>query len=121
MITQKDFDKFVDNYNEDYYHLLQRATTGRYECLITSFTVLKDLYDMISKLHDLTNLEFKIVPYPLSFRANDAFLQSLGFNDKQINVIYGFLEHVKETQGKDFEECVDGKIMFRCLSVAPPT
>jgi len=121
MITQKDFDKFVENYNDDYFHLLQRATTGRYDCLITSFTVLKDLHDMIIKLHDLTNLEFKIVPYPLSFRANDDFLRSLGFDEENIKTIYGFLEHVKETQGKDFEDCLDGKIMFRCISVPHPT
>jgi hypothetical protein len=116
MITQKDFDKFVESYNTDYYHLLSRASTGNYNCLITSFTVLKDLYDMINKLHDVTHLEFRIIPFPLSFRANDDFLRGLGFDERQIGAIYGFLDHVRETQGKDFEDCLDGKVSFRCVA-----
>lgn len=119
MISQEDFDNFVENYNTDYYHLLARASTGHYDCLITSFTVLKDLYDMINKLHDLTNLSFRVIPYPLSFRANDDFLRSLGFEEREIETIYGFLEHVKQTQGKDFEDCLAGGLPFRCI--APTT
>jgi hypothetical protein len=114
MLSQEDFDKFVRSYNTDYLYLLTRASTGVYECLITSFSVLKDLYDVINKLHDTTHLEFRIVPYPLTFRGSDAFLDGLGFNGQQIAFIYGFLEHVKRTQGKEFEECLEQGIPFKC-------
>jgi hypothetical protein len=114
MISQEDFDKFVRSYNTDYEYLLQRASTGSYECLITSFTVLKDLYDVINKLHDTTHLEFRVVPYPLTFRGSDPFLAGLGFNAEQIRTIYGFLEHVKRTQGKEFEECIEHGVPFKC-------
>lgn len=114
MITQEDFDKFVQSYNNDYFYLLTRASSGSYDCLITSFTVLKDLYDVINKLHDTTQLEFRIVPHPLTFRGSDAFLSSLGFDAEQVRLIYGFLEHVKRTQGKEFEECIQQGVPFKC-------
>ncbi len=114
MISQDDFDKFVRSYNTDYFYLLSRAGSGSYDCLITSFTVLKDLYDVINKLHDTTHLEFRVVPHPLTFRASDAFLNGLGFRDEQVRLIYGFLEHVKQTQGKDFEECLEQGVPFKC-------
>ena len=114
MITQEDFDKFVRSYNTDYFYLLSRASVGTYDCLITSFTVLKDLYDVINKLHDTTHLEFRVVPYPLTFRGSDAFLGGLGFRAEQVQLIYGFLEHVKQTQGKEFEECLQQGIPYKC-------
>jgi hypothetical protein len=120
MISQADFDKFVESYNNDYLYLLTRASTGSYDCLITSFRVLRDLHDMIMKLHETTHLEFRVVAYPLTFRASDAFLGSLGFNGEQINLIYGFLKHVKLTQGKDFEECLVDDIPFKCVAAGNP-
>ncbi|HMF58659.1 MAG TPA: hypothetical protein VK619_20100 [Pyrinomonadaceae bacterium] len=112
MIRQEDFDKFVTNYNNDYFYLLTRASRGSYDCLISSFIVLRDLYDVIIKLHETTHLEYSIVPYPLTFRASEPFLKSLGFDDQQIQLIYGFLKHVKNTQGKEFEECVEEGVAF---------
>src|ERR1041384_294400 len=106
MISQEDFDKFVESYNTDYLYLLTRAGSGSYDCLISSFRVLKDLYDVVIKLHETTHLNYRVVPYPLTFRASDAFLASLGFNVDQIANIYGFLEHVKRTQGREFEDCL---------------
>src|ERR687884_865308 len=100
MISQEDFDKFVANYNNDYFYLLTRASRGSYDCLISSFIVLKDLYDVIIKLHETTSLDFRVVPYPLTFRGSDPFLANLGFDKQQIELIYGFLRHVKRTQGK---------------------
>ena len=41
MISQEDFDQFVVSYNTDYLFLLTRAASGSYDCLITSFRVLK--------------------------------------------------------------------------------
>jgi hypothetical protein len=114
MISQEDFDKFVRSYNTDYLYLLTRAGSGSYDCLITSFSVLKDLYDVINKLHDSTHLEFRLVPYPLTFRGSDPFLAGLGFDEAQIKNIYGFLEHVRQTQGKEFEQCLADGIPFKC-------
>jgi hypothetical protein len=114
-MTQKEFDKFVESYNKDFYYLLARASTGSYDCLITSFRVLKDLHDMINKLQETTHLEFHIPPYPLSIRANDGFLLHLGFNHEQISRIYGFLTNVKETQGKEFEQCIEDGLPLLCM------
>jgi hypothetical protein len=114
MLSQEDFDKFVRSYNTDFLYLLARASSGSYDCLITSFTVLKDLYDVIIKLHDTTHLEFRVVPYPLTFRGSDPFLAGLGFDGEQIKSIYGFLDHVKLTQGKEFEQCLADGVPFKC-------
>jgi len=118
MISQEDFNRFVENYNTDYFYLLTRASTGSYDCLITSFAVLKDLYDLILTLHDTTHLEFQVVAHPLTFRGSDAFLSSLGFNAQQIELIYGFLSHVKYTQGKEFEQCIEDGVPSRCAATS---
>jgi hypothetical protein len=120
MISQEDFNRFVDSYNTDYRYLLIRASTGSYDCLITSFTVLKDLYDVIMTLQATTNLEFHTVPHPMSFRASDAFLASLGFNQREIELIYGFLNHVKFTQGKEYEQCLVDGVPLKCATTAGP-
>ncbi|HEY0003552.1 MAG TPA: hypothetical protein VGB17_01985 [Pyrinomonadaceae bacterium] len=120
MLSQDDFDKFVESYNSDYLYLLTRASTGSYDCLITSFRVLRDLHDMILKLHETTHLQFRVVAYPLTFRGSDAFLDSLGFSAGQIQLIYGLLKHVKQTQGKEFEECLQDDIPFRCVTAGHP-
>ena len=82
MLQQAEFDRFVESYNADYSNLLTRASRGEYTCLISSFTVLKDLYDVILKLHDTLVLEFRVVPYPLTFRGSDDLLASLGISHK---------------------------------------
>ena len=83
-------------------------------CLISSFIVLKDLYDVIMKLHETTHLKFQVVAYPLTFRGSDPFLAGLGFSGEQIKTIYGFLEHVKRTQGREFEDCIERGVPFKC-------
>jgi hypothetical protein len=120
MISQEDFDKFVESYNTDFHYLLSRAASGSYDCLITSFGVLKDLYEVINKLHETTHLDFKVVPYPLTFRASDPFLTSLGFDAEHIGKIYGFLEHVKRTQGREFEDCIAGSDPIKCAVAGFP-
>ncbi len=120
MISQEDFDQFVTSYNTDYLYLLTRAASGSYDCLVTSFRVLKDLHDVINKLHETTRLNFRVVPYPLTFRASDAFLASLGFDGQQIGRIYGFLEHVKLTQGRELEECIDSPEPLKCAVAGIP-
>ena len=120
MISQEDFDKFVESYNTDFRYLLTRAASGSYDCLITSFGVLKDLYDVINKLHETTHLDFKVVPYPLTLRASDAFLTSLGFDGQHVANIHGFLEHVKRTQGREFEECIGGSDPVKCAVAGFP-
>lgn len=117
MLQQFEFDRFVENYNADYLYLLARAGRGEYNCLISSFTVLKDLYDVILKLHDTLNLGFQIVPYPLTFRGNDELLKGFGFGDEQITNIYGFLEFVRQTQGKEFEKVIEEGVPMKCVKM----
>src|SRR5215470_8672293 len=107
MIDQQQFDKFVRDFNEDYYFLLKRASQCNYHCLISSFLVLKDFYNMIMVTYDAGGFQFHTMPYPFSFRANDALLKQLGFNDAEIRNIYGFLEFVKDSQGVEFEEAME--------------
>jgi hypothetical protein len=114
MISQQDFDQLVRNYNEDYQYLLVRASNASYECLISSFMILKDLYEVIVKFQDTGTFEFRVLPLPLSFRANDDLLKSLGFIEEDISNIYGFLEFVKSTQGKEFEECLKDNVYNLC-------
>ena len=116
MISQEDFNGFVDSYNTDYIYLLTRAASGSYDCLITSFRVLKDLHDVILTLQKTTSLKFETAVHPLSFRGNDAFLTSLEFSERQIELIYGFLEHVKFTQEQEFEQCIEAGVPLKCAN-----
>jgi hypothetical protein len=117
MLQQKDFDRFVDNYNADYLYLLTRASRGDYDCLLSSFTVLKDLYEVILKLHDTLKLSFRVVPYPLSFRASDELLSGFGFNSEQISNIYEFLRFIKQTQGREFEQVIEEGVPVKCFKM----
>lgn len=114
MLSQKDFDQLVRNYNEDYQYLLVRASQSSYECLISSFMILKDLYEIIVKFQEMDTFEFRVLPLPLSFRANDDMLRALGFGEEEIANIYGFLDFVKATQGREFEECLEGSVYSLC-------
>jgi CheY-like chemotaxis protein len=114
MFSQADFDRFVERYNADFNFLLMRASTGQYDCLLTSFFVLKDLYTAISKLHEVGKFQFHIIPYPISLRANEALLTDLGFGTEEIGRIDSFLKFIKETQGRDFEEIINDGVMVPC-------
>lgn len=114
MFTQQDFDRFVERYNADYQFLLLRASMGQYDCLLTSFFVLKDLYTAISKLHELGRFQFHIIPYPISLRASEALLADLGFNEQEMERIDSFLKFIKETQGREFEEILDEGLLIPC-------
>lgn len=104
-MTQDDFDKVIRDYNEDFHLLLTRASRRNYEGLLASFKRIKRLYYAIVKIQDTSHYQFRILPYPLSFRANDDLLRSMGFDRNEIKNIYGFLEFIKETEGKELEEC----------------
>ncbi|HKP87717.1 MAG TPA: hypothetical protein VJZ26_16570 [Blastocatellia bacterium] len=117
MLEQSEFDKFVESYNSDYLYLLTRAGRGEYNCLISSFTVLKDLYDVILKLHDTLDLSFRVVPYPLTFRGSDELLASFGFNGEQITKIYEFLRFVQQSHGKEFEEVLEEGVPIKCVKM----
>jgi hypothetical protein len=116
MLTQEQFDTLVENYNDDYAFLLKRASQQHYECLISSFTVLRDLHNVIMVLHETENLRFRVQPYPLSFRNNDALLKQLDFDGDEINSIYGFLEYVNLHQGMEFEDCLQTGGHIECRS-----
>lgn len=117
MISQEEFDRFVNDYNGDYKLLLTRASKCHYDCLITSFMVLKDFYNMIQVMYDTGAYAFKVMPYPFSFRADDVLLRELGFDDAGIGNIFGFLHFVKETQGMEFEACLEAGTLAMCARV----
>lgn len=106
-MTQNEFDKLISNYNEDFYRLLAKAGRKNYEGLISSFKRLRNLYYAIIESQASNQYLFRILPYPLSLRANDDLLKTLEFNPEEIRNIYGFLEFVKQTQGKEFEQCLE--------------
>lgn len=114
MVSQEDFEGFVKDYNEDYILLLTRASKCHYECLISSFMVLKDLYNVIQVMFDTGHYIYNVMPYPYSFRADDVLLRQLGFNDAEIGNIFGFLHYVKESQGIEFEACVEAGSAAMC-------
>ena len=117
MISQEEFDRFVNDYNEDYKLLLTRASRRHYDCLITSFMVLKDFYNMIQVSYDSGQYKFNSLPYPFSFRADHVLLGNLGFDDEEIANIFGFLHFVKETQGMEFEDCLEAGTLAMCARV----
>ena len=114
MISQEEFDRFVKDYNVDYMLLLTRASKCHYDCLITSFMVLKDFYNMIQVMYDTGQYTFKVMPYPFSFRADEVLLRKLGFDDEAVENIFGFLAFVKETQGMEFEDCLEAGTSVMC-------
>jgi hypothetical protein len=117
MISQDEFEGFVRDYNEDYTLLLTRASKRHYDCLITSFMVLKDFYNMIQVSYDTGHYTFRDLPYPFSFRADHVLLRTLGFDDEGIANIFGFLHFVKETQGMEFEDCLEAGTLAMCARV----
>lgn len=114
--AQQEFDDLVRRYNTDFRFLLMRASVGQYDCLLTSFLVLKDLYGAIMKLQEVGRLEFRVIPYPLSLRANDELLAELGFINTEIENINGFLRSTRETQGRDFESLLEEGLPILCGS-----
>ena len=117
MISQEEFDRFVKDYNVDYMLLLTRASKCHYDCLITSFMVLKDFYNMIQVMYDTGQYTFRVMPYPFSFRTGEGLLKDLGFDDEGIGNIFGFLPFVKETQGMEFEACLEAGTLAMCARV----
>ena len=112
--AQKDFDNLVKRYNADFRFLLVKASAGKYDCLLTSFLVLKDLYGAIMKLHEVSNLEFRVIPYPLTLRGNDELLSEFGFIRADIENINGFLRSIRETQGREFEALLEEGLPVLC-------
>jgi protein associated with RNAse G/E len=117
MFDQEGFDRVVRDYNRDYMLLLTRASRRHYDCLISSFLVLRDLYNVIQVLYDSGNYTYTVLPYPFSFRADDNLLKQLGFDDEGIKNIYGFLTFVRDTQGMEFEDCLDADPAAMCSRV----
>jgi hypothetical protein len=114
MLSQEDLNHFIHSYNSDYHFLLTRASMGSYDCLISAFHVLKDLHDFVEILQKQSELELEVTPYSLTFRNRDTHLRELGFNEDQIAKIYGFLDYVQKTQGREFEEVIEKNIRVMC-------
>jgi len=114
VITQGEFDKYVRDYNESYILLLRRASLRHFDCLITSWLILKDLYSLIITLHDRGEVKYHILPHPFSFRGNDMLLQGLGFSQEEVKNIHDFLAFVKQSQGREFEEVMTEGVKVLC-------
>lgn len=114
MVSQEDFERFVKDYNEDYILLLTRASRRHYECLVSSFMVLKDLYNMIQVMFDTGLYHYQALPYPYSFRADSLVLNQFGFDAEEIENIFGFLDYVKQSQGMELEECLEAGTVAMC-------
>ena len=79
--------------------------------------VLKDLYNFIQVMFATGDYTYEVLPYPYSFRADAVLLKLLGFDDKEIENIFGFLDYVKQTQGMEFEACLEAGTVAMCARV----
>jgi DNA-binding response OmpR family regulator len=113
--SQQEFNRFIERYNVDYHFLLLRVSTGQYNCLLTSFLVLQDLYTAIITLHEIGHFDLQIIPHPISLRSNEALLDQLGFNELEKERVDNFLKFIKETQGKEFEQILDEGALVHCV------
>src|SRR5215475_10121152 len=112
--SQRKLDRLVRRYNADYLFLLTRAGKGQYDCLLTAFFVLKDLYNAVMKLHEVSRLEFRVTPYSITPPASDELLTELGFARENIENIKGFLRSVQETQGREFDDLLEEELPILC-------
>jgi hypothetical protein len=78
----------------------------------------EELYEVILKLHNTLGFAFRVVPYPLSFRAADNLLSGFGFDSGEIAKIYEFLGFVKQTQGKEFEQVIQDGVPVKCATMS---
>lgn len=113
-VWQKNFNSFVENYNEDFIFFLKRAASGYYNCLVTSGRILKDLHEMVVFMQSATGLHFEVAPLPFTFRHGREYYRLLGFDDDEIDNIHGFFDYVKKTFNKDFEDCMMEDTEFLC-------
>ena len=114
---QKNFNRFVESYNNDFIFFLRRAASGHYNCLVTSGRILKDLHDFVVFMQSATGMQFEIVPHPFTFRHGREYYRLLGFDDEEINNIHGFFDYVNKTFGKEFEQCMQEDTKFLCAKV----
>jgi len=114
---QKNFNVFVENYNDDFLFFLRRAASGYYNCLVTSGRILKDLHEMVVFMQSATSLKYEVAPIPFTFRHGREYYRMLGFDDEEIDNIHGFFDYVKKTFNKDFEECMKEDTEFLCSKI----
>jgi uncharacterized protein Smg (DUF494 family) len=65
-------------------------------------------------MFDTGHYRYELLPYPYSFRADDMVLRQLGFDDEEIENIFGFLDYVKQSQGMEFEACLEAGTVAMC-------
>jgi hypothetical protein len=106
-LSQHEFDELVQRYNTDFRYFFIQASVGHYDSLLASFLVLKDFYCALIKFQEITKLEFRVTPYPISLRPGDIHASDLEFNQQDLEGINGFLQSIRESQGREFEEMID--------------
>lgn len=100
MFTQEDFEQLIRNYNEDYLYLLIRASHNSYECLISSFMMLRNLYDVIVKFQDSGSISSGSSPTPSPFGRTTTFSKPWGSMRRESETFTAFLNSSKKRMGK---------------------
>ena len=114
-ISQKEFDEFVQSFNEDYLELLKLAAArdGSFEVLVESFVRLKDLYEVITVMREAYDMEFKTELLPFSLSNKNDLLKSFGFTRREIRRIKKFFKKFCSLMECDFQELMLSKAVDR--------
>ena len=110
-ISQKEFDEFVQSFNEDYLDLLKQAgdVRGRFEVLVESFVRLKDLYEVIKVMRETNELEYKTEVLPFNVKNENEFLKNFDFTRREIRRIKRFLKKFRTYMNCEFQEFMSSK------------
>jgi len=112
--VQKMFETVLRTYNEDYYALLKRAGAGDYNCLTTSFRILKDVYDLIEMMKSIFQVQPIEEYYSLNFDQDLSLLDNFLLTKDEIINIKGFLRYVRAAYDLEFHQVLLRPMPARC-------
>lgn len=101
---QADFNRYIQEYNEDFLVFLRRAASGNYNGLVTVGRTLKDLHEMIVFLQSATPMRFEIIPLPFTVRRGKEYYRALGFTGQESENIESFFNYVRKNFNEDFKD-----------------
>ena len=90
------------------------APHGVYPCagddrwLVATFAAVSDLHDLVVTTHDVSRLRFRVQPYPVTVRGNEAYFRALGFSNEDVEGIRRFFDIYRQVTGRDFEAATRG-------------
>ena len=106
---QRELERLVELFNEDYLGLLEKAASNDFDHLIDGFLSLRDLHEAIAHMIDRSPVPCGVALYPFSIEGDPALLRGWGFNDVQVANIRAFLERFKSARGAAFEDVMTGR------------